>query len=192
MSARFRIPPAAALVALGAWLLAPALASALTLTVDPAQSEVSDGSTSEALSGSLEIELGSAAGTSTTTFDVRSLVLLAPGLSVGLDPAAPNPGAGVVNAAGAFLIPTLFVAFDVGPGSLALALPDVSGSVEFGGVGLSRLTASLEIDPGDGGPVRTFSVVALPEPQLALWLGVALVAAGRRAMVPLAPEGSSR
>ena len=161
-----------------AWLvLAAALAAApalsLPLTIDPAQSQVSDGATTQSLSGSLDVTLGPDAGTATTTFELTSLVLLAPGLSLTLDPAAPNPAAGVVNAAGSFLIPTLFVAFDVGPASQALALPDVTGSVVFDGAGIARLDATVDVDPGGGAPLQTFTIVALPEPTAGL-VGLAL------------------
>lgn len=193
MSDRFPLRLVAWLGLLCACLATSTAAAALTLTVDPAQSRVSDGATSQPLSGTVEIVLGSDAGVSTTTFELTSLVLLAPGLSVGLDPAAPNPAAGVVNAAGAFLIPTLFVAFDVGPARLALGLPDVTGGVQFGGAGLTELAATVEVDPGDGGPVRLFTLVALPEPQLGLLLMAAPWVLMRwRSLATSGREGSSR
>jgi len=190
MTVRFPFLLAASLAAS---LAAPAAAAALTLTVDPAQSQVSDGTTSQALSGSLEIVLGPGVGASTTTFELTSLVLLGPGLSVGLDPAAPNPAAGVVNAAGSFLVPTLFVAFDVGPGSQTLGLPDVTGTLQSGSGGITELAATVELDPGDGGPVRLFTLVAVPEPHLGLLLLAAPWAAMRwRSLATLGREGSSR
>ncbi len=153
-------------------------ASALTLTVDPLQSTVTQGGASQAVTGSIEITLSTPV-VSNTAFDVASLALSPQ--AVGLDPAATNPGAGVVNAAGSFLIPTLFIIFDDGSGVQALALPGVTGTMQFGAGGaLIGLQTSVQIDPGGGAQSVLFSIVAVPEPLSSLLLVAAAAAIVRR------------
>ncbi len=166
-----------AVLALAIGLALSTSASAVSLIVDPLQSSVTQGGSSQAVSGSVDITLTTPV-LSNTAFDVVSLALTP--LSVGLDPAAPNPGAGVVNAAGAFLIPTLFIVFDQGGGPQALALSNVSGTMQFGvGGALVGLQTSVQIDPGGGGAPLLFSIVAVPEPALGFLLAAAAVTLGR-------------
>jgi hypothetical protein len=82
----------------------------------------------------------------------------------------------VVNPAGAFLLPTLFLRIQDALGSFDLAVSNVTGAVVFGPSGsIERLSTAFEIDSGGPTGVLQVTVVAaaLPEPG-----GLALAAAG--------------
>jgi hypothetical protein len=141
----------------------------LALSIDPALSSIAAGSGAvESLVGSLGIALGRVPVTATTTLDVTSLVATSSGgLAVSLDPASPSPGAGVVNPAGSFLVPTLFLRVQDALGSFDLAVSDVTGSVVFDATGtaVERLSTTFQIDSGGPAGLLTVTVVAaLPEP----------------------------
>jgi len=135
---------------------------------------------SRTLSGSLAVELGALPPlAATTTFDLRVLTLLAAGpggFSIGLDPGVASPGAGVLNVAGQFLIPTLFLQLDDGLVLTDLALSNVTGTFEANGPGCVYtycLQTSFEIDGGVPYGLISVSLTAIPEPSTA-----ALVAIG--------------
>ena len=141
------------------------------------------------LSGTLTVELGQLPPlAATTTFDLRALTLLASGpggFSIGLDPDVANPGLGVLNVAGQFLIPTLFLQLDDGLALTDLALLNVTGTFVANGPGCVTsycLETSFEIAGGAPYGLISVSLTAIPEPSTALLVmfGVAsLAVAGR-------------
>ena len=170
-------------LALGVALAAPA--GALTLTVDPAQSSIVPAVGSAAsLSGTLDVAFGALPVGATTTFDVLAVaVTTSTGDTFALDPVSPSPGLGVVNPAGAFLIPTLFLEVTSGATSFALAIPNVTGSLVFGpgGASVTRLETTFSIDSGTPDGVLTVTLVAVPEPATAALAGAGLLALALRA-----------
>jgi hypothetical protein len=184
------------LLLLCALLGLPGVASAgtlLELTVDPGNSSVAFAGPppdSRTLSGTLTLELGAVPPlAATTTFDLRALTLLASGpggFSVGLDPDVANPGSGVLNVAGQFLIPTLFLQLDDGLALTDLALTNVIGSFTPNGIGCPYtycLETSFEIEGGAPFGLISVELTAIPEPSTALLVafGVSsLAVAGRR------------
>lgn len=133
----------------------------------------------QSLSGTIEVAIGSLPLTQTTTFDVIGLAVSASGgASFGLDPASPSPGLGVVNVAGAFLIPTLFLSVDPGGGSFPLAISNVTGTASFDPSGslLTGLTTSFQIASGGPAGLLTVTLVAVPEPGSLLLAGAGLLA----------------
>ena len=144
-----------------------AAASIVTLALDPTQSSLVPASEpAETLSGTLVLRVGALPlGGSNTTFDVIGLAVTASGgATIGLDPDVLDPGLGVLRPDGAWLVPTLFVRITQGS-SVDLAIPDLTGSVEFGpgAASITRLVTSFGIDTGAGG-IITVNVVAVPEP----------------------------
>jgi hypothetical protein len=144
-----------------------AAASIVTLALDPTQSSLVPASgPAETLSGTLVLRVGALPlGGSNTTFDVIGLAVTASGgATIGLDPDVLDPGLGVLRPDGAWLVPTLFVRITQGS-SVDLAIPDLTGSVEFGpgAASITRLVTSFGIDTGAGG-IITVNVVAVPEP----------------------------
>jgi hypothetical protein len=147
---------------------------------------------SRSLSGTLTLELGAVPPlAATTTFDLRALTLLASGpggFSVGLDPDVANPGAGVLNVAGQFLIPTLFLQLDDGLALTDLALTNVIGTFTPNGVGCPYsycLETSFEIIGPPGLGLISVELTAIPEPSTALLLALgcaSLAVAGRRSV----------
>ncbi len=149
----------------------------LQLSLDPAQSSISNGSTTEPLAGLLGLQLGALPVTSTTALDVVALSLTAPSLSIVLRDDVANPGLGIVEPDGTFLIPLLFVSVSDGSASANVTLIDVTGNLLF--------------DPGSGHPVEldaeigfegptspiTASILAVPEPRVA-WLAAAILGFG--------------
>ena len=165
----------------------------LNLTVDSSASSVAlagPPADSRTLSGTLAIELGAPPPlAATTTFDLRALTLLASGpggFSIGLDPDVANPGAGVLNVAGQFLIPTLFLLLDDGVTQSDLALTNVTGTLVANGPGCPYsycLETSFEIAGGPPYGEISVELTAIPEPSTALLVafGVSsLAVAGRR------------
>jgi hypothetical protein len=160
---------------------------ALSLTLVPSQSSiVPEVGSAEPLSGTLEVLLGALPVTVTTTFDVVDVSVTASGGStVALDPESPSPGLGVANPAGAFLIPTLFLELTSGATTLALAVPNVNGTLLYGpgGYGVTRLETTFSVDSGTLAGDLTVTLVAVPEPGTLALAGAGLlaVALGRRA-----------
>ena len=166
-------------------LVAPnAQATLITLSVDSALSSLTpEIGAPQALSGTIVVDIGSLPlGGSNTSFDVIGLALTASGgATFGLDPGIANPGLGVLNPAGSFLVPTLFVR--ITDGDLTdLPIPDVTGSVVFGsgGASISGLATAFEIQTTSG--LVSLSLVAVPEPATAVLLtaGLAALCARRR------------
>ncbi len=159
----------------------------LTLAVDASQSSVAFAGPppdSRTLSGSLTLELGALPPLgATTSFDVRALTLLASGpggFAIGLHPGVASPGAGVLNVAGQFLIPTLFLQLDDGLTLTDLALSNVTGSLVPAGPGCAYgycLETSFEIAGGAPFGLISVELTAIPEPSTAL-----LVALGAAAL----------
>jgi hypothetical protein len=170
------------LLACGAW---PAHAA---LIIDPALSALTPtAGAPQSLSGVLAVELGAEPPlSSNTTFDLTALFASASGgLSIGLDPALANPGAGVLSPTGAFLIPNLFLRLVDGATIFDLTVPNVLGS--YGAIpGCTMapcLQTSFDIDTGGpSGVVHVQVFAAVPEPATAalVALGVAALAAARR------------
>lgn len=153
-------------------------ATIITLSLDPALSSLTpEVGAPQTLSGTIAIDVGSLPlGGSNTTFDVVGLSLSASGgATFGLDPGIANPGLGVLNPAGSFLVPTLFVRITDG-GVTDLPIPDVTGSVVFGigGASIQELSSAFEIATTNG--IVSLSLLAVPEPATALLLTAGLAA----------------
>ena len=150
---------------------------------------------SRVLAGALTLELGALPPlAATTTFDLRSLTLLAVGPSIlafVLDPNVENPGAGVLDLNGQFLIPTLFLQVDDGVSLTDLAIPNVRGTFTMQDPACLFLYAAcldtyFEVD--GGAPYGTIAVrlaaatTVIPEPSTALLVlsGIASLAIARR------------
>ncbi len=176
------------------WILAAALLAfgvpAGALTLDPAQSTLTPAvGSAESLSGTLTLAIGSLPLTATTTLDLKSLSVTSspsgggPGAAtgIGLDPASANPGAGVVDVAGDFLIPTLFLQVSPAVGNpFALPVPNVGGTLTFDSTGtrVERLDVAFQVDSGTPSGLLSIRVVALPEPGPALLALLAAAALG--------------
>jgi hypothetical protein len=174
--------PLLPLIAVVCALAAPASAGSLiTLELDPTLSTVDFSGPppgSGTLSGTLTIELGALPPlAATTSFDLRALSASAssPGsFTIGLDPDIANPGAGVLNVAGQFLIPTLFLTLDDGVTSTDLALANVTGTFFANGPSCAFAYcafSSFEIDGGESFGLISVEVTAIPEPSTAALLG---------------------
>ncbi len=152
-------------------------ATILTLSLDPALSSLTpEGGAPQSLSGTIIVSIDSLpVGGASTKFDVIGLALTASGgAALGLDPALAAPGLGISNAAGSFLVPTLFVRITDGE-TTDLAIPDVAGGVVFavGGTAIEVLTTAFEIDTPSG--IVSLSLLAVPEPATAVLLAAGLV-----------------
>jgi len=162
------------------------------LGIDSAQSSVAPaGGPAAPLSGYLRVDVGSLPpNTETVTFDLLQLVANSDGLEIGLDPAFANPGLGVLNAAGSFLIPNLHLSLDAGSGPAPLTLTSILGTFDPGDSCASTfcLDVQFAIQTGPGPADQTIVTVhAVPEPTtlglLLPALGLA-TAAGRRRSAP--------
>lgn len=173
------------LFALAALLAAPAPAA---LVIDPGQSTLTPtvGGV-ETLSGDLQVALGAAPPlVANTTFDVVSLnATSSGGLDITLDPSLSNPAAGVLNPAGGFLIPNLFLELDDGVTLFQLTVPNVTGSYgDFTGCpGSVCLETTFDIDTGGAPGIVTVHLFAVPEPGTALLLWLGLAALGVRTRI---------
>jgi hypothetical protein len=160
-------------------------ATTVTLQVDPTSSSLAPQvGASESLSGTITLRVGSLpVGGSPTAFDVIGLALSASGgATIGLDPAIANPGLGVLQPSGSFLVPTLFVRIVQGS-TLDLAIPDITGDVTFGagGASVSRLDSTFGIDTQSPSGVVTVTIAAVPEPACAMLVASGLAALALRA-----------
>lgn len=133
-------------------------------------SVVPDVGSTQSVSGYIRVEIGVLPlGGSNTTFDLIGLgANTSGGTSISLDPEVANPGLGVLNPAGEFLIPTLFI--EVDDGSLTqFAITNVLGNVVFGvgGLSIDRVETSFTIDSlGPEGLLDVNIVAEVPEPSL--------------------------
>ncbi len=157
-------------------------ATLITLSVDPGLSSLApEVGAPQALSGTIVVDIGSLPlGGVNTSFDVIGLAVTASGgATFGLDPGIANPGLGVLNPAGSFLVPTLFVRITDGDVT-DLPIPDVSGSVVFanGGTSIRGVATAFEIQTTSG--LVSLSLVAVPEPATAVLLTIGLAALGAR------------
>jgi hypothetical protein len=111
-------------------LASPAGAVSVGLEVDPLESSIGPrGDAAAPLSGRLAVDVGSdLPNDRTVTFDLTGVDVESDSLQITLDPSATNPGAGVLNVAGEFLIPSLHL--EVGSGGTigSLTLTDVRGT----------------------------------------------------------------
>ena len=172
----------------GACTLALLVATpASALTIAPGQSSiVPQFGAAESLSGTIDVAIGSLPLTQTTTFNVIGLSASASGgTTFGLDPASLSPGLGVVNVAGSFLIPTLFLEVDPGGGSFPIAIANVTGTVLFdaGGTVLRQLATSFQVDSGGPAGILTITLVAVPEPASLVLAGAGLLALALRGRI---------
>jgi hypothetical protein len=105
-------------------------------------------------------------------------------LAIALDPTLASPGLGVVQPDGSFVIPTLFLRIQDGAAQFDLAIPNVTGTMEFGASGeVLALDSSFAIET-EAGDV-TVVIAAVPEPgpaarAAALLLGLGLAARASR------------
>jgi hypothetical protein len=185
---RLRLPPklTSALV-LAALLAGPAPARAVSLlfSIDPAQSHVSQGGASYALSGLVFLELGQLPPVAANTpMDVVGLVASFGSLldgtftPIGLDDGLANPGLGVLFPDGSFLIPSLHLEVD----GASLTVSEVTGTLGPSAPCSYSLCFELEtafdLEPPSGGPIHVSVVAgaAVPEPGPALLASLALSA----------------
>jgi hypothetical protein len=160
--------------------------SSFTLALDPAQSALTPAVGDAApLSGRLHIEVGDLPLTGDTSFQI----VLASGTATGggsfsLDPTVPTAGLGVLFNDGSFLVPTLFLSIDLGNGAQDLAVPDVTGQLEFDATGtvVTGLTARFDVDSLGPAGVVGVTVTAVPEPSPGLLAatGATVLLASRR------------
>lgn len=152
-------------------------APAIALTIAPGESSiVPQFGAAESLSGTIDVEIGSLPLALTTPFDVIGLAAsTSGGATFALDPENQSPGLGVVNIAGSFLIPTLFLVIDAGAGGFPIAIANVTGTAVFDASGtvLQQLATTFEVDSGGPAGILTITVVAVPEPASILLAGVA-------------------
>jgi len=172
----------------GACTLALLVATpASALTIAPGQSSiVPQFGAAESLSGTIDVAIGSLPLTQTTTFNVIGLSASASGgTTFGLDPASLSPGLGVVNVAGSFLIPTLFLEVDPGGGSFPIAIANVTGTALFdaGGTVLQQLATSFQVDSGGPAGILTITLVAVPEPASLVLAGAGLLTLALRGRI---------
>ena len=171
------------LLALLALLAAPA--PAVVLTIDSSQSTITPtvGGV-ETLSGTIQVILGDPLPlAANTTFDVEDLSATSSGgLDITLDPSLSNPGAGVLNPSGVFLIPNLFLELDDGVTLFQLTVPNVLGNFgDFAGCpGSICLETTFDVDTGGPLGIVTVYLFAIPEPHTALLVSLGLLVLGRR------------
>lgn len=163
-------------------LLSAAPAAAITLALDAGSELQPSTAATQPLSGLVEVQVGSAPTTDTTSFDVVDLAIGTDELDIGLDPGALSPGLGVSSPTGEtlpdpdgtgvltladVLIGTLFLEVRSQGGSQAFAIVDVPGVAVFADDGgLRMLETDFEIDGGASlGLTRVvLSATVVPEP----------------------------
>lgn len=173
---------ACAVARFAALLVVAAPASALTIASGQS-SIVPQFGAAESLSGTIDVTIGLLPLTQTTTFDVIGLSVSASGgATFALDSASPSPGLGVVNVAGSFLIPTLFLEVDPGGGNFPIAIANLTGTALFDASGtvLQQLATSFQVDSGGPAGILTITLVAIPEPASLVLAGAGLVALALR------------
>ena len=158
-------------------LAAPSGAVSVTLPLDSAFSSIDpEFAAAEPLSGLLSFEVGSLPVVGNTSFDAANIAVeTGSGLSIILDPNVANPGLGVLNAAGSFLIPTLFIQLDDG-GTTNLTLVDITGTVVFGqdGNSIREIFTTFTVDSGGPAGIYTVTILAVPEPSALLLMAAGL------------------
>jgi hypothetical protein len=167
-------------LALAVWTPAAGASTIVTLEIDDDDSRITfEGGSSERVHGTITLAIGSLpVGGSSTTFDVVGLDFTWV-QTVTLDPGVANPGLGVLSPTGAFLVPTLFLQiFDYDD---SIAIPDVTGTVEFGrsGASIRKLSVAFDLLSDEVGLVQV-SLVAVPEPATIALLAAGLAALGLR------------
>jgi hypothetical protein len=130
----------------------------------------------EALTGSITLDVTSVPVVAPTLFRLTDVSVLASGgASFALDPAIASPALGVVQASGAFQIPTLFLRVTDGATSFDLAVPNVGGTLLFGAGGdVVGLMSTFQVDSITGGILTVNLVAAVPEPGTALLIAFGL------------------
>lgn len=154
------------------------------LAVAPPSAIVPESGPSEALTGSITLDVASVPVVSATLFSLTNVSLLGGGgTSFALDPTLSSPALGVVQAAGNFLIPTLFLRVTNGASSFDLAIPNVAGTLYFGAGGsVVGIASSFEVDSLSPAGTLTVNLLAgVPEPGTALLLTLGLGALAARA-----------
>jgi len=150
------------------------------LAAVPPSAIVPDAGPGESLSGSITLDVASIPVAAPTLFHLSDVSVLASGgASFELDPSVLSPGLGVVQASGAFLIPTLFLRIVDGATNFDLAVPNVAGTLLFGAGGeVVGLKSSFQVDSLTDGVLTVNLVAAVPEPGTALLIafGVAALA----------------
>jgi hypothetical protein len=171
-------------ICLGMLCAAPAGAVGITLHLDPALSSLDpEFAAAQPLSGQLRFEVGALPVTGNTSFDASAIdVSSGDGTTISLDPNVASPGLGVINDAGSFLIPTLFLQLDDG-GITTQTVVDVTGSVVFGRNGdtIKSLSTSFDVDSGGPAGIVSVTIVAVPEPSTLLLAAGGLLLLARRA-----------
>ena len=144
----------------------PAAAVSFGLGVVPPSAIVPDAGPGEALTGSITLDVASIPVVAPTLFHLTDVSVLASGgAAFALDPSVLSPGLGVVQASGAFLIPTLFLRVTDGATNFDLAVPNVAGTLLFGANGdVVGLTLSFQVDSLTDGVLTVNLVAAVPEP----------------------------
>lgn len=170
-------------IALAPFLLGAAPAGA-ALDIDPSLSTlVPTVGAIESLSGTLVALPGAPPPlAATTTFDVLALSAASSGgLDIRLDPSLSSPAAGVLNTAGGFLIPNLFLELDDGLVTFQLTVPNVTGSYgDFPGCPTALcLETTFAVDTAGPAGVVTVHLLAIPEPGSAALVSLGLVALAR-------------
>jgi hypothetical protein len=156
------------------------------LALEPESTLTLSGQAPAPLAGSIEIRFESFPPALPAAFEVSDLDVAADGIAaLALEPGIASPGLGVLFEDGAFLVPTLFLAVDLGGGVLALALPDVEGTLDLADPEQVVLETSFEV--ALEGATASVAIVAAPEPERT---AAALAATG--ALAALAAGYSSR
>ncbi|MCG8590818.1 MAG: PEP-CTERM sorting domain-containing protein [Proteobacteria bacterium] len=111
-------------------------------------------------------------------FELVALELTLGEVTVTLDPDVPSAGLGVVDPAGDWLIPTLFLQVDDGESPFDFTLTDVSGDLLFdrqGNLVTLRTVSRFLLELGDAKPaVLDLRADVIPEPGTAWLLGLGL------------------
>jgi hypothetical protein len=152
------------------------------LGVVPPSAIVPDAGPGEALTGSISLDVATIPVAAPTLFHLTDVSVLASGgASFALDPTVLSPGLGVVQASGAFLIPTLFLRVTDGATNFDLAVPNVAGTLTFGAGGdVVGLASSFQVDSLTDGILTVNLVAAVPEPGTVVLIALGLGALALR------------